>query len=62
MSPYGLDVLVFCFREGSDLGFGLCIEEVMQIQGGGVHSSRVDGEGCDRGVGVGLCRYGVCGY
>ena len=61
VSHYGLEVFVFSFHEGNDLGFGFCIEEVVQVQDGGVNSSRVESEGCDRGVGVGLCRYGGCG-
>ena len=54
VSPYGL-VSAFCSRQDNDLGFRLCIDEVAQFQDGGVHPSRVNGEGCNGGVGVGLC-------
>ncbi len=34
----------------------LVVEEVLKVEDGGVHPSRIKCEGCDGGVGVGLWR------
>ena len=41
--------------------FGLVVEEVLEVEDGGVHAPRVKCEGCDGGVRVGLWRKSVGG-
>ncbi len=57
---------VFDFCDGNDVGFGVVVEEVLEVEDSSVHASRVKCEGCDGGMGVMRWRWcvfsGVCGY
>ena len=61
---------VFGLCEGNDVGFGVVVEEVLEVEDSSVHASRVECVGYDGGVGImqwcwcvfsGVCGYG-CGY
>ena len=43
---------VFGFCEGNDVGFGVFVEYVLEVEDSSVHASRVECEGCDGGVGI----------
>ncbi len=47
MTPYRFDTSVFGFCKGDYVRVGGVVEEILEVYNGGVHASRVKGEGCD---------------